>query len=324
MKRVLIDNEGSAEVLFYDAFKRMNILTDRLQNMDTSLYGFSNNPIAIEGVIALPIAIGTPSTQANLMLHFVVVRVHFAYNAILGQPALNQLQAVVSTYHLKMKFSTEHGIGEIKGDQTVARQCYVASCRSKNKEALIIEDLWQDAKMQRGEPVEDLMSIEVYPGEKDKIVRIGSNLEEDIKLEQASNNEAEYEVLLAGLRLAHALKKILRQGYYWPAMQNDAITFTRRCDKCQKFAPVPHTLVTPLTSVVSPIPFAIWGMDLMVPFSLAFGQQRFVIVAIDYFTKWIEAEALATITSAKCENFFWKKVVCRFRIPKALVVDNKK
>ncbi|KAK3025928.1 hypothetical protein RJ639_041318 [Escallonia herrerae] len=41
-----------------------------------------------------------------------------------------------------------------------------------------------------------------------------------------------------------------------------------------------------------------------------------------YFTKWTEAEALETITSAKCEDFFWKNVVCRFGVPKALVVDN--
>ncbi|KAK3041133.1 hypothetical protein RJ639_027585 [Escallonia herrerae] len=82
-----------------------------------------------------------------------------------------------------MKFPTEHGIGEVKGDQTTARQCYMTSCRLKNKEALIIEDLREDTKMQRGEPVEDLMSIEVYPGEENKTVRIGSNLKEDTKLE---------------------------------------------------------------------------------------------------------------------------------------------
>ncbi|KAK2997729.1 hypothetical protein RJ639_025983 [Escallonia herrerae] len=150
--------------------------------MDSPLYGFSNHSVAVEGIIALPVVIGTPPTQANLMLDFMVVKVPSAYNAILGLPALNQLQAVVSTYHLKMKFPTKNRIKEVKGDQTTARQCYVTSCRSKNKEALIIEDPREDTKMQRGQPVENLVSIEVYPGYKDKTVRIGLNLKEDTKL----------------------------------------------------------------------------------------------------------------------------------------------
>ncbi|KAK3027316.1 hypothetical protein RJ639_040408 [Escallonia herrerae] len=57
---------------------------------------------------------------------------------------------------------------------------------------------------------------------------------------------------LGGRTLA---QKILRQGYYWLTMQKDAIEFTRRCKKCQNFAPISHTPVAPLTSVVSPIPF---------------------------------------------------------------------
>ncbi|KAK2997576.1 hypothetical protein RJ639_024829 [Escallonia herrerae] len=82
-----------------------------------------------------------------------------------------------------MKFPKEQGIGKVKGDQTVSRQSYVTSCRSKNKKALIIEDLREDTKMQREEPVQDLVSIEVYPEDKDQNVRIGSNLKETTKLE---------------------------------------------------------------------------------------------------------------------------------------------
>ncbi|KAK3036826.1 hypothetical protein RJ639_031304 [Escallonia herrerae] len=52
----------------------------------------------------------------------------------------------------------KHGIGAVKRDQTTAHQCYVTSCRSKNKETLIIEDLREETKMQRGEPVKDLPS----------------------------------------------------------------------------------------------------------------------------------------------------------------------
>ncbi|KAK3036928.1 hypothetical protein RJ639_030893 [Escallonia herrerae] len=107
-------------------------------------------------------------------------------------------------------------------------------------------------------------------------------------------------------------------------MKKDAIEFTRRCYKCQKFAPVSYTPFAPVTLIISPIPFAVWGMDLLGLFPIASGQCRFVIVAIDYFTKWTEAESLATITSAKCEDFFWKNVICSFGVPRALVVDNGK
>ncbi|KAK3007627.1 hypothetical protein RJ639_014113 [Escallonia herrerae] len=65
-------------------------------------------------------------------------------------------------------------------------------------------------------------------------------------------------------------------------------------------------------------------MDIMGPFPPATAQRRFVIVAIDYFTKWAEAEALATITEKKCEDFFWRAIVCRFGIPRVLVTDNGK
>ncbi|KAK3001315.1 hypothetical protein RJ639_022280 [Escallonia herrerae] len=141
VKRILVNNGSSSEVLFYEAFQKMNIPSDRLRKMDTPLYGFSNHPVAVEGIIVLPVAIGTPPTQAKLMLDFVVVRVPSAYNAILGRTALNQLKAVVSTYHLKIKFPTKHGVGEVKGDQIVVQQCYMASCRAVNKEAFIIKDL---------------------------------------------------------------------------------------------------------------------------------------------------------------------------------------
>ncbi|KAK3018135.1 hypothetical protein RJ639_004893 [Escallonia herrerae] len=144
------------------------------------LYGFSNHPVTVKGIIALLVAIGTPPMQANFMLDFVVVKVPSTFNGILGRPALNWLQAVVSTYHLKMKFPTEHGIGGVKGDQTTTRQCYMASCQSKNKEALIIEDLREDTKMQRRKPVEELS--------------------------RRWTDKYEYEALLIGIRLAHALK----------------------------------------------------------------------------------------------------------------------
>ena len=51
-------------------------------------------------------------------------------------------------------------------------------------------------------------------------------------------------------------------------------------------------------------------------------QMKFLLVAIDYFMKWVEAEALATITETKVQNFVWKNIVCRFGFPRTIISDN--
>ncbi|XP_073133798.1 uncharacterized protein [Henckelia pumila] len=88
---------------------------------------------------------------------------------------------------------------------------------------------------------------------------------------------------LAGRALAG---KALCQGYFWPMMKQDAIELVKR------------------------------------PFPPATGQRKFLIVDVDYFTKWVEAEPLAKISERDVINFLWKNIVCRFGIPQTLVSDN--
>ena len=59
-------------------------------------------------------------------------------------------------------------------------------------------------------------------------------------------------------------------------------------------------------------------------FPIAMRQLKFLIVGIDYFTKWVEAETLATITEKNVRSFIWRSIICRFRIPRILVLDNGK
>ncbi|CAL9011062.1 unnamed protein product [Prunus brigantina] len=119
--------------------------------------------------------------------------------------------------------------------------------------------------------------------------------------------------------LAH---KAIRQGYFWPSLHTDAQAFTQKCDKCQRFANIPQLPAEPLTAMVNPWPFAQWGLDLIGPMPEGKGQVKYAVVAVDYFTKWAEAEALATITAARIETFVWQNIVCRFGIPNAIVTDN--
>ena len=62
----------------------------------------------------------------------------------------------------------------------------------------------------------------------------------------------------------------------------------------------------------------------MGPFPIAVQQLKFLIVGIDYFTKWVEAETLATITKKNVRNFVWRHIICRYGIPKVLVSNNGK
>ena len=74
--------------------------------------------------------------------------------------------------------------------------------------------------------------------------------------------------------------------------------------------------------MMAPWPFAQWGLDILGPFPVGIRQMKFLVVGIDYFTKWVEAEPLAGITQQNVKNFVWKNILCRFGVPRVLISDN--
>ncbi len=98
-------------------------------------------------------------------------------------------------------------------------------------------------------------------------------------------------------------KKVIIAGYYWSSIQADTNQLVQRCDKYQRFANLLHSPSEELTPISSPWPFVQWGLDIMGPFPIGRRQLKFVVVAIDYFTKWVETEPLATITERNIQNF---------------------
>ncbi|KAL1364322.1 hypothetical protein AAHE18_03G209400 [Arachis hypogaea] len=210
----------------------------------------------------------------------------------------------------------------------------------------------------------------------------GTQIELSLKFEfPASNNQAEYEALLAGLKLAKevrahklvifsdsqvvtsqiagtyqakdpAMKKYLDktreqlrqfQEYeiqHIPREQN------ARADALSKLSStkpggnnrslIQEVLQNPsiseeenilaiseeLISVTSTWPFAKWGLDLLGPFPQGSRQVKFLIVGIDYFTKWIETEPLANAMAQRSQKFLYRNIITRFGVPYSITTDN--
>ncbi|GKB81784.1 reverse transcriptase domain-containing protein, partial [Tanacetum coccineum] len=88
--------------------------------------------------------------------------------------------------------------------------------------------------------------------------------------------------------------------------------------------PVPRNPQQPLTPITAPWPFYKWGIDIAGSFPEGPGKVKFFIVAMHYFTKWIEAKAVSTITGNQVKKFVWDNIVCRFGLPGEIVSDNGK
>ncbi|XP_012830533.1 PREDICTED: uncharacterized protein LOC105951629 [Erythranthe guttata] len=118
------------------------------------------------------------------------------------------------------------------------------------------------------------------------------------------------------------IQKLYRAGYYWPGMKEDTHRYVQHCAQCQKYAPLIHKPGEEMIIMSAPCPFAQWGIDLVGPFPQTTGRKKFIIVAVDYFTKWVEAEALSKISEDEVMHFVWKNICCRFGLPRSIVSDN--
>ena len=124
---------------------------------------------------------------------------------------------------------------------------------------------------------------------------------------------------IGGMSLSH---RALTQGYWWPNMQKEVQEYVKNCDQCQRFAPNIHQPEGVLNLQFSLWPFAQWGLDIVRPFSKAVGNRRWLLVGIDYFTKWMEAEPLSNIRDLDAKKFVWKNIVTWFGIPYTLISGN--
>nr|AAP53711.1 retrotransposon protein, putative, Ty3-gypsy subclass [Oryza sativa Japonica Group] len=115
--------------------------------------------------------------------------------------------------------------------------------------------------------------------------------------------------------------KAYRQGFFWPTAVSDADKIVRTCEGCQFFARQIHLPAQELQTIPLSSPFAVWGLDMVGPFKRAVGGYTHLFVAIDKFSKWIEAKPVITITADKARDFFIN-IVHRFEVPNRIITDN--
>ncbi|XP_047263736.1 uncharacterized protein LOC124896243 [Capsicum annuum] len=129
-----------------------------------------------------------------------------------------------------------------------------------------------------------------------------------------------YRPYMNGFMLA---KKVLRAGYFWMTMERDSIQLVQKCYQCQVHGDFIRVSLNELNVMGSPWPFAAWGMDVIGPIEpSAFNGHRFILVAIDYFTKWVEASTHKVVIKNVVVDFARNNLVCRFRILESIITAN--
>ena len=115
-------------------------------------------------------------------------------------------------------------------------------------------------------------------------------------------------------------EQLLQSGFYWLSIFKDAHEFVKHCDRCQRTGNISKSHEIPLNNIIEVELFDVWGIDFMGPFPASFGN-RYILVAVDYVSKWVEAVARATNDSKAVVQFLKKNIFTCFGTPRAIISD---
>ena len=147
-------------------------------------------------------------------------------------------------------------------------------------------------------------------------------------LDRASANQVMREVhagvcgpQMGGHMLA---RKIMRTGYFWFTMETDCCRFVHRCPECQMHGDLIHMPPSELHALTFPWPFSVWGIDIIGKISpKSSSGHEYILVAIDYFTKWVEATSYVRLTAARVTKIIISHIIYRYGVPHELISDKE-
>nr|AAM14675.1 Putative retrotransposon polyprotein [Oryza sativa Japonica Group]AAN04925.1 Putative retrotransposon polyprotein [Oryza sativa Japonica Group]AAP52165.1 retrotransposon protein, putative, unclassified [Oryza sativa Japonica Group] len=122
---------------------------------------------------------------------------------------------------------------------------------------------------------------------------------------------------------AHKMKWLLRRaGYFWPTMLEDCFRYYKGCQDCQKFGAIQRAPASAMNPIIKPWPFRGWGIDMIGMINPPSSKgHKFILVATDYFIKWVEAIPLKKADSGDAIQFVQEHIIYRFGTPQTITID---
>ena len=159
----------------------MGIGREKLEPVSAYLRGFSGEKVLPLGSIQLVLTLGDPPFQSTTTVRFLIVDAPSTYNMLLGRPSLNTIRVVPSTYHMVIKFLTANGVGMVRGNQRVTRECYSVSMKPIMVDNIYMDELdMRDKVSPRPVPSEELKPVQL-DDQPEHLVYIGSKLAKDVR-----------------------------------------------------------------------------------------------------------------------------------------------
>ena len=120
----------------------------------------------------------------------------------------------------------------------------------------------------------------------------------------------------------NTVNRIRSAGYWWPGLHQDVRQYVQSCDQCQRTGAPSFRNHWPLTPIIPLAPFEKWGIDFVGPvFPVSARKKKYIILATDYATKWVEARATRRNDAQTAANFLFEEILMRFGHPLELVSD---